>query len=70
MGQVTLQCTFPVVASTTPSPSSLMLPHIPFTVACCRYGVNGHFDSARPWAKIDDFTGVRLPALATGTLDA
>jgi hypothetical protein len=22
-----------------------------------RYGVNGHFDSARPWAKIDDFTG-------------
>jgi len=33
-----------------------IIPTIP-SMQRCRYGVNGHFDSARPWAKIDDFTG-------------
>jgi len=34
----------------------IIIPTIP-SMQRCRYGVNGHFDSARPWAKIDDFTG-------------
>jgi hypothetical protein len=37
------------------------LPHCVFNRSY-RYGVNGHFDSARPWAKIDDFTGKLQPA--------